>query len=331
MLSSLPLRSLARALRAPALALVVAIVPLAAQAQAFPARPVRILVPFAPGGLVDTYARALQPKLAEGLGQPVVIENRAGAGGTLAEAALAKSAPDGYTVMMSGDSVPANPHLYGSLGYDLFRDLLPVSQLAQVPLALVTPAALAPATLEEFVRFVRGRPGGVTYASPGTGTSNHFAAELFRARAGLEFVHVPYKGGGPAMTDLVAGQVQALFTSVFLAAPQVKAGKIKALAVGGTRRSALLPDVPTFAEAGFAGFRAASWSGLFAPAGTPAPIVQRLHAEFVAALRSPEVENRFRELGTEVIGSGPADFAAVLRREHDELGKLIRDLRITVN
>lgn len=325
------LRSPRRRFGAAILAAMAIVLSSTAQGQGFPDKPVRVIVPFAPGGLVDTYARTLQPKLAEALGQPVIIENRSGAGGTLAEALLAKSAPDGYTVMMSGDSVPSNPHLYSGLSYELFRDLLPISQLARVPLTLVVPASLPVATVQEFVAYVRARPGKISYASPGTGTSNQFAAEIFKKLARIDMAHIPYKGGGPAMVDLISGQVQALVTSVFLAVPHVKAEKIKALAVGGERRSPLLPETPTFIEAGFPGFIAASWSGLFAPAGTPTAVVQRLRADFSKALHSPEVEVRLRQLGTEAVASSPAEFAALLRAEYEAQGKLIRDLKISVN
>ena len=315
------------------LAVVLLTVPaaMAQSAAGYPDRPIKLLVPFAPGGLVDTYARSLHPRLVELLGQQVIIENRGGAGGTIAEAMLAKATPDGYTIMMSGDSVPANPHLYKGLSYELFRDLTPVSQLARVPLVLVSPTNIAPESLRDFVAWGKQRAGQISFASPGTGTSNHFASELFNAAAGLRMVHVPYKGGGPAMTDLMGGQVQALFSSVFVAAPQVKAGKIRALAVSSERRSALLPQVPTFAEAGYPGFVMASWSGLFVPAGTPPAIIQRLHGDFAKALRAPDVQARLAELATEAVAMPPAEFAAVLRAEYDKFGKLIRELGISVN
>jgi tripartite-type tricarboxylate transporter receptor subunit TctC len=299
-------------------------------AQGYPAKPVRLIVQFAPGGLVDTMARTIQPKVAEALGQQVIIENRGGAGGTLAEAQVAKSTPDGYTVLFAGDAVSFNPHLYSGLPYDLFRDLVPVSQLARVPLALIVPAGLPVTTAQEFAAYARARPGQLSYASPGSGISM-FATEIFKDMARIDLASVPYKGGGPALIDVVSGQVHALFTSVFLVAPQVKSGKIKALAVASDRRSPLLPETPTFIEAGFPDFIAGSWSGLLVPAGTPQAVIQRLQAEFARALRSPEVEARFRELGTEVIGSSPAEFAALLKKEYETQGRLIRELKISVN
>jgi tripartite-type tricarboxylate transporter receptor subunit TctC len=322
-----------RMLRFGAMALLIGVVPAivpTAGAQSFPEKPVRLLVQFPPGGLVDTFARSIQPKMSESLGQQVIVENRPGAGGTIAEAAIAKSAPDGYMVLFAGDAVTANPHLYGSLSHDLFRDFVPVSLVARVPLVLVVPGSLPPNTLQEYVAYVRARPGQMSYASPGSGVS-HFAAEIFKSQARIDLMHVPYKGGGPAMVDLVSGQVHALFTSVFAVAPQVKAGKMKALAIGSDRRSPLLPQTPTFAESGFPDFTAASWAGILAPAGTPQPVIQRLNAEAVRAVRSPEVEARLQELGAEAVGSSPAEFAALLKRDYETFGKLIRELKISGN
>jgi tripartite-type tricarboxylate transporter receptor subunit TctC len=298
-----------------------------ALAQTYPDKPVRVIVAFAAGGLTDTMARTLQPKLAEYLGQPVVIENRGGAGGTLAEAVLAKSAPDGYTMMLSADSVPANPHLFKNLSYDAFRDLLPVTLVAQVPLTLIVHPSVTAASLQEFVTFARAKP--VNYASPGTGTGNHLYMELFKGLANIDMQHVPYKGGGPAMADLIGGQVQALLVSVTLASSQVKNGKVRALGTAGHNRSPLLPQVPTFIESGYPNFTVSTWTGLFLPAGTPAPIAQRLHTEFGKAARSPEVEARFRELGAEVVMNPQPEFTSLLRSENERLGKLIRDRKIS--
>lgn len=298
--------------------------------QTYPVKPIRLIVQFAPGGLVDTMARSIQPKVAETLGQQVIIENRGGAGGTLAEAQVAKAQPDGYTVLFAGDAVAYNPHLYSGLPYDLFRDLVPVSQLARVPLVLVVPAGLPVSNAQEFAAYTRARPGKLSYASPGSGISM-FATEIFKDLARIDLVSVPYKGGGPALIDVMSGQVHALFTSVFLVAPQVKSGKIKALAVASDRRSPLLPETSTFAESGFHDFIAGSWSGILVPTGTPLGVIQRLQTDFSTALRSSEIETRFRELGTETIGSSSAEFAALLKREYEVHGKLIRDLKISVN
>ena len=299
-----------------------------ASAQTWPDKPVRIMVAFTPGGLIDTFARTLQPRLVEGLGQPVIIENRGGAGGTLAEAVLAKSAPDGYTMMVSADSPPANPHLFRNLSYDFFRDLAPVSMLTRVPFALVVHPSVPANSLAEFIAHVRSRQGQFSYASPGTGTGNHLFMELLKSRAGIEMTHVPYKGGGPAMTDLIGGQVQASLISITLAAPQVRSGKVRAVGMTSEKRAPLLPQVQTFVEAGYGDFTPHTWCGLFVPAGTPAAIVQRLHAEFAKAVRAPEVQARFQELGAETVMNPSVEFAAFLRVESERLGNLIRERKI---
>ncbi len=300
-----------------------------APAQTWPEKPVRMIVAFAPGGLIDIFARTLQPRLAEGLGQAVIIENRGGAGGTLAESAVAKSAPDGYTMLVSADSPPANPHLFRNLNYDFFRDLAPVAMLARVPFALALHPSVPATSLAEFVAYVRSRPGQFSYASPGTGTGNHLFMELFKSLAGIEMTHVPYKGGGPAMTDLIGGQVQASLISVTLAAPQVRSGKVRAVAVTSERHAPSLPQAQTFMEAGYSNFTAHTWGGLFVPAGTPPAIVQRIHAEFAKAVRAPEVQARFQELGADTVMNSSAEFALFLRAESDRLGALIKQRNIS--
>lgn len=299
-----------------------------ASAQTWPEKPVRLVVAFAPGGLIDTFARTLQPRLVEGLGQPLIIENRGGAGGTLAESVVAKSAPDGYTVLVSADSPPANPHLFRNLNYDFFRDLAPVSMLARVPFVLVVHPSVPANSLAELVAYVRSRQGQFSYASPGTGTGNHLFMELFKSLAGIEMIHVPYKGGGPAMSDLIGGQVQASLISITLAAPQVRSGKVRAVGITSEKRAALLPQVQTFVEAGYRDFTPHTWCGLFVPAATPAAVVQRLNAEFAKAVRAPEVQTRFRELGAETVMNSPPEFAAFLRAETERLGNLIRERKI---
>jgi tripartite-type tricarboxylate transporter receptor subunit TctC len=311
--------------------LIALLLALPVQAQNYPDKPLRVLITFAPGGPADIFARMLQPKLTESLGQPLVIDNRPGASGTIAEGLLAKAAPDGYTLMMSGDSGPANAHLYRGLSYDLFRDLLPVSLLTQVPLTLIVNPAVPAASLAEFVAYARSRPGQLSYGSPGTGTISHLYVELFKGFAGIEMTHIPYKGGVPAMSDLIGGQVQALLLSVTLSAPQVRSGKVRAIARTGEKRSHMLPQVPTFTEAGYADLKTSTWTGLWLPAGTPPAIVQRLHAEFAKAAAAPENAARIHELGAEVVMSSPAEFAALLRSEHERLGKLIRERGINAN
>lgn len=295
-----------------------------AHAQEWPNKPIRVIVSFAPGGLTDLIARAMQPKLQEAFGQPVVIDNKPGAGGTVAEAMLARAAPDGYTMLLSADSVPANPHLVANLSYDPLKDMLPVSQLTRIPLVMLVNNNVPAANLKEFVAYAKANTGKVSYGSPGIGTSNHLYSEVFKDLTGIDMPHVAYKGGGPAMTDLMGGHVQALLISSTLAAPQVAGGKVKALAVTSDKRSAQMPAVPTFAEAGFTDFRPQQWTGLFVPAGTPPAVVARITGEFAKALKSPEVLARLNELNAEPVMSTQADFAAMLKREHETLGKLIK-------
>ena len=301
-----------------------------ARAQAWqPDKPIRVIVSFAPGGVTDLIARALQPRLAEGLGQPLVIENRPGAGGTLAEALLARAPPDGYTIMLTADGVPANPHLVAKLPYDTFKDLTPVSLLVRIPLVLLVNASLPVKNVKEFVDYARTN-GNLSYASPGIGTSNHLYFEVFKDLTKIEMPHVPYKGGGPAMQDLLAGHVQALLITSTLAVPQLAAGKVRALAVTSEQRSPQMPTVPTFAEAGYPDFKPQQWTGLFVPAGTPPAIVARFAAEFAKAIKAPDVAARLTELGAEPVMSTQADFNSLLHRDYDILGKLIRDRNIKV-
>jgi tripartite-type tricarboxylate transporter receptor subunit TctC len=300
-----------------------------ALAQEWPTRPLRLIVSFAPGGVTDLIARAIQPRLTEALGQPVVIENRPGAGGTVAEALLARAAPDGYTLLMTADSVPANPHLIHNLPYDTLKDLLPVSMLMRVPLVLLVNPSVPANTVKEFVAYAKANPARLSYASPGIGTSNHLYSEVFKDMTDIDMAHVAYKGGGPAMTDLMGGHVQALLITSTLAAPQVASGKVKALAVTSDKRSPQMPNVPTFAEAGYPDFKPQQWSGLFVPAGTPPAIVTRIRTEFANAIRSPDVAARLAELGAEPVLSSPAEFASFIRKDYDTLGKLIKERNIT--
>ena len=312
-----------------ATALPLAIAALPVGAQDWPSKPIRILVSFAPGGLTDQIARVLQPKLQADFGQPVIIENKPGAGGTLAEGILAKSPPDGYTLLLSADSVPANPHLIARLPYDSSKDLLPISMLAQIPLVMLVNNNVPAATLKDYVALAKAAGAKGSYGSPGVGTSNHLYFEVFKDLAGIALPHVAYKGGGPAMTDLMGGHIEALLISGTLAVPQVNGGKVKALAVTSEKRLAQLPNVPTFAEAGFTKFNPQQWTGLFVPAGTPPAIVSRIHSEFSKALKSPEVVARLQELSAEPVMNSQAEFAAFLRNEGETLGKLIKQRGIT--
>ncbi len=303
----------------------------AAVAQDWPSKPIRILVSFAPGGLTDQIARALQPRLQEGFGQPIVIENRPGAGGTLAEGVLAKSPADGYTILLSADSVPANPHLVRKLPYDTFRDLVPVSMLARIPLVMLANNNVPASTVKDFVGYAKASGAKASYGSPGIGTSNHLYFEVLKDMAGMDMPHLAYKGGGPAMADLMGGHIQALLISSTLAVPQAAGGKVKALAVTSDKRLAQLPNVPTFAEAGFPDFKPQQWTGLFVPAGTPPAIVARIHGEFAKALKAPDVAARMSDLNAEPVMSSQQEFSAFLRRESDTLGRLIKARNITAD
>ncbi|MFM9968972.1 MAG: Bug family tripartite tricarboxylate transporter substrate binding protein [Burkholderiales bacterium] len=302
-----------------------------ANAQSYPAKPVRLIVGFAAGGLVDTLARTMQPKLQSSLGQPLLIENQAGGAGTVAEAAVAKSAPDGYTLMMSADSPPTNVHLFRNQGYDLFRDLRAVAMLTRVPLVMLVHPSVPATTVQEFMAFARAKSGAVNYASPGAGTANHLYMEILKGIGGFEMTHVAYKGGGPAMNDLLGGQVQAILISITLGAPQVRAGKLRALSTSGDKRTAQLPQVPSFSEGGIQDFNPQSWSGLFVPTNTPPAIVQRLHDEFSQALKDADVAKRLQDLSAEPVMNSPDQFAAFLKTESERLGKLIREKNISAN
>lgn len=300
-------------------------------AQSYPAKPIRFIVGFAAGGLVDTVARTLQPKLQTSLGQPLLVENQAGGGGTVAEATLAKSAPDGYTMMLSADSPPANVHLFKNLSYDLFRDLRPMSMLVRVPLVLLVHPSVPANTLSEFVAYARDKNGAVNFASPGSGTNGHLYMELIKGFGSFEMSHIAYKGGGPAMNDLIGGQVQAILISVTLAAPQVRSGKLRALAVAGDRRAPMLPQVQSFGEQGLRDFSPHAWSGLFLPANVPPPIAQRLHEDFSNAMKDVDLTKRFQDLAAEIVMNSPEQFAVFLKTESERLGKLIRERNIQAN
>jgi len=299
--------------------------PAAAQ---WPAKPVKIVVAFTPGGVHDTVTRILSVPLGEALGQPIVIENRAGAGGNIAAESVAKAAPDGYTFLVASEAMASNPALYTKLAYDPARDLAPVAKLADYPVALITYPGLPASNVAEFVALAKAKPGSISYGSAGVGAAGHLAAEQFSQLAGIEMVHVPYKGGAPALADLVAGRIQAMFLSVQLSAPQVKAGRLKALAIAGRTRAAQLPNVPTIAEQGYPQFEAQLFSGLFAPAGTPAEIVQRMNAEVVKALQAPQMQAKLAQVGAVPAPSTPEEFARILRSEGERMATVIREKHI---
>jgi tripartite-type tricarboxylate transporter receptor subunit TctC len=297
--------------------------------QNYPVRAVRVVVPFAAGGGTDIVARTVAAALGERLGQNFLVDNRPGAAGAIGAELAARSAPDGYTLLM-GSSGPMvlNPLLNPKLSYDPLRDFTPVVLVTTMPFLTVVHPSLPARSVKELIALARARPGQLNYASPGSGSSTHLAMELFKAMARIEIVHVPYKGVAPAATDLISGQVQVLTGDLSTLLPHVNAGKVRALAITGARRSALLHDMPTFAEAGVPGYEASGWFGLLAPAGTPAAIVQRINGESVKGLAVPDIRKRLAGLGGEVAGGTSDDFATHLRRETDKWAKVVRTLKL---
>ena len=294
-------------------------------AQAFPAKPIRFIVPYPPGGSADILARGIGQKASEGLGQTLVVENRPGAGTAIGAEALAKSAPDGYAVMLGTVSSHAiNPALNPKLPFDPVKDFTPVSLVASIPFAMIVHPSVPAKNVRELIALAKSKPGALNYSSAGNGTSNHLAGELLKSMAGIDIVHIPYKGSAPALTDLMAGQVALMFDLVLTAAPHVKSGAVRGLAVTGTKRSSVLPDLPTVAESGIPGYEVSAWFGIFAPAGVPQPVAQRLNAEFVRALQQPDLRQRLASQGAEPLTSTPAEFAAYLRSEIDKWGKVVK-------
>jgi tripartite-type tricarboxylate transporter receptor subunit TctC len=292
----------------------------------WPTKPVRWVVPFPPGGAMDAIARILGDKAGKALGQTFVIDNKPGAGGNLGADAVAKSPADGYTMMITSIGMATNKPLYGKLGYDPIKDFAPVSLLAVVPNVLVTNATLPQVrTVADVIDAARKAPGQLSYASAGNGTSIHLAGELFASMTGTDLLHVPYKGSGPAVTDLVGGQVNFMFDSISSARAHLASGKLRALAVTTARRSRALPNLPTLAEAGVPGYDVSPWFAVFVPAGTPRPVINKLHDALVDAMKQPDVLARLDTIGAEVVGSSPDELAAHLARETARWSKLIAE------
>jgi len=302
-----------------------------AQAQSYPSRPIRLVLPFAAGGLVDVPGRILAQKLSEALGQPVVVENRAGAGSTIGADNVAKSKPDGYTLMITSTTHVISANLYKRLPYDALRDFTMVMKLAEGPYVLVVHPSLAANSVADLVALAKAQPGRIDYASSGNGSSQHLVAALFCAMSGAPLNHIPYKGSDRATQDIIGGQVKVGFVGTPIALPHVKSGRLRALAVSTARRSAEMPAVPTLAEAGVPGYEATIWMGLFAPAGLPREIVARLHGEVGRVLAAPEARAAIAATGLEVSLSTPEEFAAFVRAEHAKWGKVVRETGATVN
>jgi tripartite-type tricarboxylate transporter receptor subunit TctC len=300
-----------------------------APAASWPSRPVRVIVPFPPGGPTDNLARPVLQRLSETLGQNFVIENRGGAGGNIGADAVAKAAPDGYTVLWTPTgTVAVNPSIYPKMPFDVARDLLPVTLVAEVQGILVVGNAVPAKTVPELVALARARPGTLNFASPGAGSIIHLLGEQFRSLGKIEITHVPYRGVGPAMTDLIGGQVTMMFDSTASALAQARGGKVRMLATGSPRRLAQAPDLPTMAEAGIEGFDSTSWHGVFAPAGTPRDVVQKLSSEIARVVRMPDIAERLRAVGAEPVGSTPEDLGAALQAATQRWGRIAREVGV---
>ena len=301
-------------------------IPGLALAQGYPAKPVRIIVPFPPGGTTDLIARIMQPRFQEHLGQTLLIENRSGAGGSVGAAEVAKAAPDGYTLLMVFDTHAVNHHIF-KMAPDPFRSLEHIRLMVRSPSALVAVTSFAPNNLREVVAYAKANPERVTYSTPGSGSSNHLAALLLEEQAGIKMTQVAYKGGGPMIQALLSQQVNISFFSMPLMLPHIKAGKMKGIAVGSRSRVPQLPDVQTLSET-FPGFEQYSWFGILGPAGLPREVVMKVHRETVRTLQAPDVNQRLTEQGFEIVGSSPAEFRSFVQGESDKLGKLIRENKI---
>ena len=304
-------------------ALLVAALP-TAHAQKYPDHPIRLVVPYAPGGSVDIIGRLLAAKLSENLGQQVVVENKGGGGATIGTSLVAKAPADGYTLLLADIAFGANPALMSKLPYDSAREFAPVALVALLPSILVVDPALPAASAKELVALAKASPGKLNYSSAGVGSMNYLAGELFKAQNAIDVVHVPYQSGGQAIAAILGGQTQLVITTIPPVLQHVKSGKVKALALSGSKRQASLPDVPTFAEAGFAEFDVSLWQGVLVPAGTPPDIVARLNAEVNRALAAPDVRARLAELGADPAGGTSEQFAAFINGEMSRWGKLIK-------
>jgi len=302
------------------------------QGQTYPDKPVRLIVPLSAGSAVDTLARIPAQKLAELWGQQIVVENRVGANGMLGTEAAAKAAPDGYTLLLANDAALAtSPALYPKLAYDPARDFAPIALAASIPVVLVVHSSFPASTVQELVSEAKASPGKIHYASGGNGSAQHVPMEMFKQAAGIDLVHVPYKGLGPAFNDVVAGQVPVMFAGMSNVFPHLKSGRIRALAIGSAKRSAAMPDLPTMSEVGVTGFDYAAWAGFLAPAGTPPAIVAKVNSDLVKILGLVEVRDKLAALGFEVSPGTPQEFGEMIRREMAKVAKVVKDAGIRVD
>ena len=298
---------------------------LTVQAQSYPNKPIRLICPFTPGGAVDIASRAIAAELSKTLGQTVTVDNKPGAGGNIGGAETARSAPDGYTIFMTTSGISAiNPFLYAKMPYDPMKDLMPVSALVSLNNVLVVHPSVKANSVQELISLAKAQPGAVTYASSGSGTSIHMSGEMLKHLAGINMTHIPYKGSAPALTDLMGGQVMIMLDNIPSALPHIKSGKLRALATTGAKRDPLLPDLPTIAEAGVAGYESGVWFGLAVPAGTPREIIAKLNAEAVKGTKSPDYVKRMTELGYNIIGSSPEQMGDMLRTEVNRWGPIVK-------
>jgi tripartite-type tricarboxylate transporter receptor subunit TctC len=293
-------------------------------AQSFPAKPVRVVVPYPPGGPTDIVARVLFQQVAEATGQQFLIDNRAGAGGNIGAELVAKSPPDGYTVLIGTTAHAINMSLFKNLNYDIQKDLMPVSLLTQGPLVLVAHPQFPASSVKEVIELAKTKPGGLNFASSGNGQSTHLSAELFNTMAGIKMAHVPYKGSAPALTDVMSGQVDVMFDTTLSAMPFVKAGKLKALGLTSAVRSPAAPDVPTIAESGLPGYEVFAWNGVLVPAGTPKAIIQQLNEHIRKAMLLPQVKDKFSAQGFAASWNSPESFGVFLKTEVDKWGRTVK-------
>jgi tripartite-type tricarboxylate transporter receptor subunit TctC len=297
---------------------------LPAFAQPYPSRSITIVIPFPAGGSADTLARLIGAKLSESLGQAVVVENKPGAGGNLGTDAVAKAAPDGYTLLLAPSSIAIAPALYAKLPFDPIKDFAPVTLIGSIPMVVVVYPQFPPKTILELIALAKAKPGEISYASAGNGSTNHLAVELFKIKTGIDMLHVPYRGNPLAIVDVIAGRVPVFFDFVLTGLPHVREGKVRALAVTGAHRSKVLPDVPTVAEAGVPGFEASTWFGVYAPAGTKPAIVEKLNAEILAVLAMPNIRERLTNLGVDILAEGPQGLAALTKSDLEKWGPIVQ-------
>jgi tripartite-type tricarboxylate transporter receptor subunit TctC len=301
-------------------------------AQGFPDRPIKLVVPFGAGSAVDTIARAIAAQAGEQMGQAIQIDNRTGANGIIAAEAVARSAPDGYTLFMPNDGImAANPALYAKLPYDPVKDFAAITLTSTVPLVLVSHPSFAASTVQEFIAQAKAKPGALNFTSTGSGSAQHLAMEFLIDAAGIKLTHVPHKAMGAALTDLMAGTIPVMFTGISNVVNLAKEGKVKVLAVSTPKRSPAMPNVPTIAESGVNGYGYAAWNGIVAPAGTPPEVIRRLHNEFAKAMANPAVRAKLGGLGFDLVGAGPQEFGELIRGDVVRLGRLVRTAGITVN